>query len=184
MAWCRFRCFAFAFSSTWLQTAAGNRMERTTVFRLFPLPGWPRRRRMAPGLSSGISQSASREGPPRSPAPANAFRRTGRKRSKSTSPASGSVVFVVCFFMLRSLSRADDANAFGGHLGMHNVQKAVLPRVPDEDETRVVQGVGVVRAQFVFEGSRRLLERDPVLSLVCGCLPRIPGEPHAAIVLQ
>src|SRR5438046_818264 len=102
---------------------AGRRIERTTVLLPLPLPGCPRRRSTASGGSSGISHRASREGPPRSPAPANAFRRTGPKREKSTSPSSGSVVFVVCFFMLGGLSRADDADEVGVHLGVHHVEE-------------------------------------------------------------
>ncbi len=110
IAWWRLRCFDRAFSSTSLQIAAGKRTDRTTVRRVLPLPGCPLRRRTASAPSSGISHSARRDGPPRSSAPAKAWRRTGPKRSKSTSWSSTSVVLVVRFFMLRRLSRADDAN--------------------------------------------------------------------------
>ncbi len=43
MAWCTFSPLAFARFSTSVQVVAGNRIDRTTVLRLFPLPevaGW------------------------------------------------------------------------------------------------------------------------------------------------
>ena len=87
MAWCRLRCFERAFSSRSFHMASGSRTERTMALRVLPLPGWPRRSRTASGPSSGISQSASRDGPPRSFAPANALRLGGPKRAMASSYA-------------------------------------------------------------------------------------------------
>src|ERR1019366_5526206 len=128
-----------ALSSTSFHTAAGKRTDRTTVVRLLPFPGLPRRRRTALGRISGISHNARSEGPPRSPAPEKAFRRAGPNRSKSTSPSSGSVVFIVRFFTFRSLSGADDSNALGGDLCVDHEQKPLLPRVSDEDESGLME---------------------------------------------
>jgi hypothetical protein len=182
IAWCRLRCFDRAFASTSSHTAAGSRIERTTVLRVFPLPGWPRRRRMASGPSSGISHSARSEGPPRSPAPVNALRLTGPKRAKSTSSSSTSVVFVVVFFTFGRLSRADDANRVRRHFCMDNIEKTTTLRVADENESCLFELVRVVRGELVAERRLRLVERDPVLLKVSRGLLGVPLKPHDSIV--
>src|SRR5580692_6514525 len=157
---------------------SGNRTDRTVVFRFRPFPGCPRRSRTASGGTSGISKRARSEGPPRSPAPANAFRRTGPKRSKSIASSSRSVVLVVRLFMLRGLSRADDADGVRVHLGVHDVKQSSLLGVADEDEARGVERVRIVRAQRVVEGALGVVERDAMLAEVCRRLLRVPLEPH------
>src|SRR5688572_6506738 len=145
------------------QTSTGNRIERTTVRRLLPLPGFPRRSMTTSAGISGISQSAASEGPPRSPAPEKALRRTGPKRPKSISRSSGSVVFVVCFFTASRLSRADDANCVVFDFRVHDIEQSLSGRIADEDEALAMKLIRVVRPQRVGERRGRLVERDPVL---------------------
>ena len=126
MAWCRFKRFDRAARSSSFHSASGSRTDLTVDVRRVPLTGRPRRISTASVASCGISQSANREGPPGSPAPANAFRRTGRNRAKSTGKSRGSVVLVVRFFMAGGPTRADDAHDIPPNLGVHDVEETLL----------------------------------------------------------
>jgi hypothetical protein len=76
-------------------------------------------------------------------------------------------------------TRALTANPIRSDLGVHDVKKALALRISDEDETRFVERVRIVRAQLVVECSRSFFERHAMLFQVRGCLPRIPSKPHA-----
>lgn len=132
----------------------------------------------ASSASSGISQSASSDGPPRSPAPANAFRRTGPKRAKSTSLSSGLVVFVVRFFTFGCLSCADDANRRLAHFRVDDIENASALREADENEASVVESVRIVSTERVGKRRLRLVERHLMLSQVDGSLLAVPNEAH------
>jgi hypothetical protein len=76
-------------------------------------------------------------------------------------------------------SGADDPNGPRSDLRVNDVQKTLLPRVPNQNETFVVQRIRIVGALRILERGGRLRECDSMLSRVAGRFSRIPREPHA-----
>ena len=160
MAWWRFRPLARACASIRAQSASGSRTERTVVGRLPPFRGRPRRTRTASAANCGISQRAASDGPPGSPAPANARRRTGPNREKSTGPSRGSVVLITRALVRRRPASADDPDDILEDFRVDDIEQPAPIRLADEDEPLRMERIRVVGTELVVECRARLFERD------------------------
>ena len=129
----------------------------------------------------GISQRAASDGPPGSPAPANARRRTEPNREKSTGLSRGSVALVARALVRRRSPGADDPDDVLEDFRVNDIEQPASMRLADEDEPLRMERIRVVGAEFVVERRDRLLERDTVLPQVGGRLAGVPREPHVKL---
>ena len=64
------------------------------------------------------------------------------------------------------------------HLGMHDIEQSVLPRIPDQDEAVFVQAVGIVGTERIVKCRGGFVERNAMFLEIRRCLSLVPDTAH------